>query len=107
MMHNQNTDKYYVSHIDNDITEHSSLEEAQAFIIKEYTEEADGIHPDIETVYIFKIAATVYVEEVGETQDGNFIYEVKFNNQIQSEPIKETYVRTDIGDLIRADYKTA
>ncbi len=74
MMHNPNTDKYCVSHIDNDVTEHSSLEEAKKYITSEYIDSVDGIHPDIEAVYIFKIAATVYVEEVGDS-----IYDVKFN----------------------------
>lgn len=80
-----------------------TLEEAKTFINKEFVEEEDGIHPDIEMLEVVESVMTVSVHKVDDKY-----HEIKFNEssisskvrelEAENERLKEQH-RNEISDL--------
>jgi len=78
-MYNITNNKYHVLHTDNEVTVHDTLDEAKKEILENYIDSTDGIHPEVESIFIFKVTDVISVNvEEEETKDGTLYHKVMF-----------------------------
>ena len=67
----KNEKPYFVwDGINGDLEEFETIEEAKEFIKENFDDEAEGIHPDVESVFIMKKILNTEVEVIKELNSG-------------------------------------